>query len=263
MTVQGTARPAAASSAAGLLVGRDHELAQLKSVSTRPGRAGRRSPCSPEAGIGKTRLAGEAALRGRSNGMRVLRGEADASSRPPMELWRGIYRALGIVPDGDPSLPAAERRWEHLESLADALASCAPAVVVLDDLHWADTIAIWVLERLPRALGDAPVALVATSRDHEPDMPSLDGLRRVSRPIRLGGLDVDAVRRLVATEARSGTDAVDPVELQARTGGNRREHRRHRRSADGAGHRFVECLRRLLWHQARVGVVAGPPRGDP
>ena len=41
--------------------------------------------------------------------------------------------------------------------------------------------AIWVLEHLPRALGDAPIALLATSRDHEPNMPALDALRRVAR----------------------------------------------------------------------------------
>jgi len=48
-----------------------------------------------EAGIGKTRLADEAALIARAAGTRVLRGEADAASREPMELWRGVYRALG------------------------------------------------------------------------------------------------------------------------------------------------------------------------
>ena len=70
--------------------------------------------------------------------------------------------------------------------------------MVLDDLHWADAIAIWVLDHLPRALGDAPVALVATSRDREPDMPQLDGVRRASRLIPLNGLDVDGVRELAA-----------------------------------------------------------------
>ncbi len=203
---------------AGVLLGRDHELAQLRQVvdGARRGRPAI-ALLAGEPGIGKSRLADEAARIARDDGMCVLRGESDALTHRPMELWRGVYRALRAVPDGDPSLPAEERRWEYLETLVDALASRAPAVVVLEDLQWADAIAIWVLERLPRALGDAPVALVATSRDHEPGMAAQDGLRRVSRLIRLGGLDVDAVRRLVAQESREPVDAVD---LHARTGGN-------------------------------------------
>ena len=170
---------------AGVLVGRDDELTMMRAALD-AARSGRPTIVlvMGEAGIGKTRLADEAAVMARADGMRVLRGEADASRREPMELWRGVYRSLGVEPVSDPSLPAEERRWEHLESLSDALISCAPALVVLEDLHWADAIAIWVLEHLPRALGDAPVALVATSRDHEPDMPRLEALRRVSRVVR-------------------------------------------------------------------------------
>jgi len=110
----------------------------------------------------------------------VLRGEADALSREPMELCRGIYRGVGLVAAADPTLPVEERRWEHLESLADGLAAAAPALVVLEDLHWADPIAIWVLEHLPRALGDASIAVLATCRDNESEMTPLDTLRRVS-----------------------------------------------------------------------------------
>ena len=106
-----------------------------------------------EAGIGKTRLADAAAAMARAAGSRVVRGEADASVRDPMELWRGVYRSLDVVPVSDPTLPAEERRWEHLEALTGALTAAAPAVVVLEDLHWADAMAVWVLEHLPRALG--------------------------------------------------------------------------------------------------------------
>ncbi len=170
-----------------------------------------------EPGIGKTRLADEAAIMARAKGMRVLRGEANRSRREPMELWRGVYYSLGLEAVSEVSLPAEERRWEHLESLSDALTSCAPALVVLEDLHWADPIAIWVLDHLARVLGDAPVALVVTSRDHEPDMPRIDGVRRGSRLVQVGGLDVEGVRQLATAE---GTRSVDAVKLHARTGGN-------------------------------------------
>jgi predicted ATPase len=203
---------------ADVLVGRDGELAALRAAFDTAA-AGRPTIVllTGEAGIGKTRLTDEAAVLARAAGMRVLRGEADAAARRPMELWRGVCRALAVAPANDPGLPAEERRWEQLETLADALIAAAPAVVVLDDLHWADAIALWVLEHLPRALGDAPITLVATSRDHEPGMPRLDPVRRVSRLVPLAGLDVDAVGRLAAA---LGPGPVDATELQARTGGN-------------------------------------------
>ena len=182
---------------------------------------------------------------GRASGARVLRGEADALSREPMELWRGIYRGVGIVPAADPTLPVEERRWEHLESLADGLAAAAPALVVLEDLQWADPIAIWVLEHLPRALGDASIALLATCRDNESEMTSLDALRRVSKLVRLGGLDVEGVRQLVGAEIPDTADGVDPVELRARTGGNPLFVQELLRSPGGSG-LIGEVLERSL-----------------
>src|SRR6478735_6074335 len=207
--------------AAAALVGRENELSALRAAFD-AARGGRPTIVllTGEAGIGKTRLADEAAVIGRASGVRVLRGEADALSREPMELWRGIYRGVGVVPTADSTLAVAERRWEHLESLADGLAAAAPALVVLEDLQWADPIAIWVLEHLPRALGDASIAVLATCRDTETEMTSLDALRRVSTSVRLGGLDVEGVRQLVGAEISDTTAGVDPVELCARTGGN-------------------------------------------
>ncbi|MDN5861760.1 MAG: ATP-binding protein, partial [Pseudonocardia sp.] len=226
-----------------LTVGRDRELAELNGVFDAAG-AGRPAVVllTGEAGIGKTRLADEAASMARIRGMRVLRGEADPSTRQPMELWRGVYHSLRLAPAGDAMLPAAERRWEHLESLAGALISAAPAVVVLEDLHWADAMAVWLLEHLPRALDDARVAFVATSRDAEPDMPRLDTLRRVSRMLPLAGLDVDAVRRLAAAEAQGSIDAAG---LHTRTGGNPLFVKELLRSPAGSGV-IAEVLLRSL-----------------
>lgn len=220
-------------SAARVLVGRDDELSTLRAAldSARSGRPNI-ALLVGQAGIGKTRLADEVAFTARADGLRVLRGEADASWREPMELWRGVYRSLGVEGRGDLLLPAEERRWEHLESLTDALRAAGPALVVLEDLHWADPIALWVLGHLPRALGDAPVALVATSRDDEPDMPRLDAVRRVARVVALGGLDLDAVRLLAAADA---TESVDAVALHERTGGNPLFVQELIRSPDGGG----------------------------
>jgi tetratricopeptide (TPR) repeat protein len=138
-----------------------------------------------------------------------------------MELWRGVHRALGIEPFPDLTLSAEVRRWDYLENLTEALSACAPALVLVEDVHWSDPTAIWVLQHLPQALEDAPIAFFATSRDHEADMPSLHDLRRASRVIALDGLDVDAVGQLALAETAGSTDIpIDAADLHARTGGN-------------------------------------------
>ncbi|HYQ32316.1 MAG TPA: AAA family ATPase [Lapillicoccus sp.] len=206
----------------GALVGREREAALLQ-TSLRTARSGRSliTLVVGEPGIGKTRLVNEAAAIARTADMRVLRGNSDRAWREPMELWRGVHRALGIEPFRDLTLSAEVRRWDYLENLTGALSACAPALVVLEDVHWSDPTAIWVLQHLPRALDNAPIAFIATSRDHEVDMPPLEDLRRASRVITLNGLDVDAVHQLAVAETAGSSDsAIDAVDLHARTGGN-------------------------------------------
>jgi predicted ATPase len=112
-------------------------------------------------------------------------------------------------------------RGVSLENLTDALSASTPAPVVLEDVRWSDPIAIRVLQHLPDALHNAPIAFIATSRDHEVDMPPLADLCRASRVINLDGLDVDAVpQTAVADAAGSAGGPVDAVALHARTGGN-------------------------------------------
>ena len=248
------------------LVGRERELAVLQEAlrTARTGRSGVTLVVG-EPGIGKTRLLDEAATIARAAGMRVLRGEADRTWRDPMELWRGVHRSLGIEPIPDPTLPAETRRWDHLESLADALSACAPALVLLEDLHWSDPTAIWVLQHLPRAVDDAPIAFVASSRDHEPDAARMDDLRRSSRLISLAGLDVDAVRQLVAAEAPGSSDRqIDADDLHARTGGNPLFVQELVRSPGGSGvvsellHGSFERFDDATQHGLAIAATAGP-----
>jgi tetratricopeptide (TPR) repeat protein len=204
------------------LIGREREIAVLE-ASLQAARSGRSliTLVVGEPGIGKTRLVDDAAAIARTARMRVLRGRSDRTWREPMELWRGVHRALGVEPSPDPTLSADSRRWDYLENLADALSECAPALVVLEDVHWSDPTAIWVLQHLPQALDNARIAFIATSRDHEADMPPLEDLRRASRVIDLDGLDVDAVHQLAVAETRGPAESpIDAVALHARTGGN-------------------------------------------
>ncbi|MET0460867.1 MAG: AAA family ATPase, partial [Ilumatobacteraceae bacterium] len=169
-----------------------------------------------EAGIGKSTLVDRVAVDARERGARVVRGAADDGDASSLGLWRGVHRALGL-PDGtiDPALPPAERRWEQLAALADALAAAGPVLVVLEDVHWADEPSTWVLDRLPRELAGSPVTLVATQRTGESaNVPAL----RPTEVIAVDGLDDAEVARLLATlHAPAGLDV---AAVRERAGGN-------------------------------------------
>jgi ATP/maltotriose-dependent transcriptional regulator MalT len=108
-----------------------------------------------------------------------------------------------------------------LAALSDEAAKGRPAVVVLDDLHWADEATLDVLRLLGRRIDAFPGLVVASYRDDELDHGS--GLRIV-----LGELArIPGVRRLELTRLSLGAVAelaepyeVDPGELHRRTDGN-------------------------------------------
>ena len=165
-----------------------------------------------EPGIGKTALADEFARLARQRGLAVVRGEADEVDCSTLSIWRGPMTALGIDA-GDPDLVGDDRRWEALGTIADALDGASPVAVVLDDLHWADERAAWILDHLASALTGG-VAVLVTTR-------AVDSRRR-SAPtgtvIALHGLSVPEVAELSVTG--DGGRAIDAGALQERTGGN-------------------------------------------
>jgi hypothetical protein len=211
-----------------------------------------------EAGIGKTTLVDRLAAEARQRSVRVVRGDADDWDRAPFGLFRGPRRALGLEGGdggGGAGLPASERRWEELEQLADALGAHGPTLVVLEDLHWADELSLWVLERLPRALSGRPVAVVATAREDAGGAVLGAGAELVAlRPaqvVALRGFEEDAVRELLHHLGAPAAE-VDVAELVARTGGNPLFVREIVRLPDGVGLPPVvgEVLARSL---ARLG----------
>ena len=229
-------------------VGRDAELAMLTRALDRavggPPAGGRGDPArgtepgadgdgrvvvalaAGEAGIGKSRLVDALATEARRRRLKVVWGEAREGQQGPLSLWTSVERALGIGSDhADGALPGSERRWELVDLLGAELAEAAPVVVVLEDLHWADDSSIWVLERLPRRLLGHGVLLVGTTRREEPGSEALVGVRQLADVVvELGGLEVDAVDRLIdalaADDVPSPTPRADASDLVARTGGN-------------------------------------------
>ncbi|WP_053227862.1 serine/threonine-protein kinase [Solirubrobacter soli] len=187
-----------------------------------------------EPGIGKTRLALEAARR---TGAVVLHGRSDADSLVPyqpfvtalsrhfaagndLELPTGLepelqelarlipalrHRVRDSIAD-DPEM----RRYRLFAAVARVLDSLGPVVLVLDDLQWADASTVRLLTHLLRDAEPSCLLVIGTVREPAPAMAAL---YRDWERIALGGLDATEVRALVGAEH-------DVASLLERTDGN-------------------------------------------
>ncbi len=194
------------------LVGRDAELARLRSLLS--GRRGAAVVVVGEAGMGKSRLVREA-LDGSGRPVLVgrcapgaapwralveialagLRSGADAAAAS-VAVFRPALSAL--LPIGDVTAePIAGRSplvlaEGILRLLATIGPTMGPAVVVIEDLHWADADTLAVVEYLLDHAADAPLALVVTVRPESgtPATALVDGVveRRAAQLVEIGPL---------------------------------------------------------------------------
>ena len=216
------------------LVGRAKHLAEFSRVlaALREGR-GNLLVLSGDAGVGKTRLAEEFAIRARRDDVEVGWVSCwSESAAPPFWPWVHVLSDLGVdasllsgeaAPSSDSERARFElfdRVWHSLREVADAV----PRVLVLDDAQWADEPSLRLLGFVASRLHTAPVAVVVTVRaDALGDSAageSLDDLARRGRRVIVGdlsraelGLCLDDVTDLQLTTA-----VVD--EVYRRTGGN-------------------------------------------
>ena len=151
---------------------------------------------------------------------RILWGECDGLfTLSPLGPLVDIAEVTGgeladLVADGAPPHAVAAA---VLRDLAGRL----PAIVVFEDVHWADDATLDVLRLLSRRLSTVPALLVASYRDDELDRghPLRVALGELSRReatdrLRLVPLSMEAVAELAAPHG------VDAVELHRRTAGN-------------------------------------------
>ena len=179
------------------MVGRREELIALRHVldATMRG-SGHVVAVTGEAGIGKSRLVEAVVAEARRRGARVLVGRnyelerlvtlrpwADAirtgglleepatiQSLPP--AWRGELSRLfpeledaGVVPIH--TADAQGRLWEAVTRLIERVAATAPAVVVVEDLQWADESSVGLISFVAHRLARWPVMVIFTARDDE------------------------------------------------------------------------------------------------
>jgi DNA-binding CsgD family transcriptional regulator len=224
-------RPARAISAAAL-VGRDAELATLRDVVTRPPSV---AVVEGEAGIGKTRLVGELLARPDVAGRRLLVGAcrqvrdpfplgpvveavrqlAGSLAGAPLSPLAGTLRPLlpeladELPPAPEPVADPPAHRHRVFRALVEVLTAAGAAVLVLEDLHWADDQTPDFLRYL---LADPPPQLstVLTYR-HDEATPAVRALTaRLPRTVHharvaLRPLDVAATGALAAAILGAGT----------------------------------------------------------
>ncbi len=152
-----------------------------------------------EAGIGKTRLALRFGDRCCRAGALVLYGRSDSETfvpyQPFVEALRrwldptAIARLTEVIPSelrelsrvlpelGTPSLPPTApeepaeryRLFDAMSVLLDEISHAQPALLVLDDLHWADKPTLLMLRQVVRSRRTAPMLILGTYRPTEVD----------------------------------------------------------------------------------------------
>ena len=194
------------------LLEREELLAALAAEATRGGRL---VFLGGEAGVGKTALVRAFVAQ---SAPRVLQGSCENLATPiPLGPFADVAaRTEGALAE---LLAAGADARRVARALLDELAR--PAVVVLEDVHWADEATLDALRVLGRRVDDTRGLVVATYRDDEVDtdhplravlgeLASAPGVARLSVP----RLSLGAVRTI------AGATGADGDAVYALTGGN-------------------------------------------
>jgi len=212
-----------------LLVGRDEliALAGRRLAEVAPGR-GHFLFVSGEAGIGKTRLIGEIARMATDRGFRVASArlapqDHDAPAAAILDIARSLARdpelrglgqtLLGWV--GGAASPTMHRRiliTQTVDRLVEAAAT--PAILIFEDLQWADELTLEILGELTRRSRELPLLIVGSLRTDEVARDSaVRGWRsrlvtqRLAEEVRLGRLSRDETATLTTDILASGLPA--------------------------------------------------------
>ncbi|MEV0799966.1 AAA family ATPase [Kribbella sp. NPDC050281] len=179
-----------------------------------------------EAGIGKTRLTSELAARARDAGFEVLLGRSIdlVGTELPYQPFAQALRPVGDLPRADGQ---QFRIFERILGVLTERAESAPVLLVLEDLHWADTSTLDLVVYLAQYLDDRPVLLVGTYRADE--RSSAERMLRLANGVRrsgsallvdLGPLDRDDLAALVAAFAVPPQAAAIAEAIVVRSEGN-------------------------------------------
>ena len=219
-----------------------------------------------EPGIGKTRLLAELAARAEARRHLVLAGSASELERDlPFSVFvdaldeyvegldpkrldaladdvqaelAHVFPSLSALAAGREVALQHERYRTHraVRELLERLALTRPLVLVLDDLHWADSASVELVGALLRRPPAAPVLMTLALRPRQTPERLAAAFERAQRA---GGLTRIELGALTAPEAREllggAVDAADATTLYEESGGNPFYLQQLARSLDRAG----------------------------
>jgi DNA-binding CsgD family transcriptional regulator/tetratricopeptide (TPR) repeat protein len=184
------------------MIGRDAELARVHRLVDSAQDAGQVLVVTGEAGMGKTMLLADAAMRARSAGMRVLRvtgweSESKLAFAGLHQLLRPVLPAAGQLPgrqelallgalglSAEPVEPDLLLIGLAVLTLLSDLSESIPLLVVADDAHWLDRSSLDALAFAAGRLDAEPAALLIGVRGQAPP----PGFERGFPELRLGPL---------------------------------------------------------------------------
>ena len=185
---------------------------------------------SGEPGIGKTRLAEEIVALARERGCRVAWATAwQGEGAPPLWPWVQVLRQLAgseemlsrFEAESPSASPAAcFAQSEAISGVVRGVASTAPLVVVLDDLHWIDSASIRVLCFVASAVRDVGCLLVGTYRPEELAREHVAELARVGVTLAVPRLPEEAAAELLRSAAGDGVSVEATGTVIDRSAGN-------------------------------------------
>jgi serine/threonine protein kinase/tetratricopeptide (TPR) repeat protein len=227
-------------------LGREEELRTLeRAVQAACGSRGGAWLVSGESGVGKSRLLDEIASLSVVRGALVLRGHEESEGGSAYRLFRDVLRGLALLTELDeveasvlaPVVPNLEKLLGRAIASApelDALSTHGrlvevvknvllrqpqPIVMLLEDVQWARSDSLDLLQHLASAAGGSSVLILASARDDAP--PRFREQVRALSALHLGRLPQSAIARLA--EVMIGENAQRPELLhllQRETEGN-------------------------------------------
>ncbi len=225
----------AAAVAAGPFVGRDDALARLEQLAevSRSSGVRRLALITGEAGIGKTRLAAEAAARLHRRGAIVCFGRCEDDALVPFQAFSEAIVPLLLGDTDDPFVRLAEAGSDaatarhRLFEEFDRLLASRPTLVVLvvDDVQWVDPSGLQLLRHVLRHVDRSSLVVLAPARPEavDPHHPLAAVLAAVQTAhildvITLEGLSLADAKAIAASLATGDED--DARVAWERTGGN-------------------------------------------
>ena len=214
------------------LVGRDDQLAALVGLLEQSQDQPVFAVVTGDPGIGKSRLCAELAAAAEAEGTTVLVGRCSQDEgAPPLYPWAKVLSELGHDLPSDPGAEGSEdsssrfRAWEAIARTVLDAAQDRHLLVILDDLHWADTSTLRVLRLLAESADAGRLMVVSTWR-HQPPPTGLLAeaaetlARRHALRLELTGLTAEEAGEIVTTVAQASPTAGEADALRLRTDGN-------------------------------------------